>query len=260
MRGSSLSAGRIRWAAAAIILTLAATLFIATRGAVAGVKTSTPATTVRLGDTVELGTPAVAAVAQVSGRTYIWNFGDGTSAKGRRVRHVYKKPGYYIITLTVPGAHGHAMFGRVVHVEPVSKVADAGGATGPTGTTGPPAPMSPPALGLKLQLLPQARHGLLKRGLALQVSATETADGFATVSLPKALAKIAGLKAGRRASVVIATGTVSQVKAGARKLVLRLASRVAKRLGRLQNLTLTVRMSLVDSAGKRAAVDVTGTY
>lgn len=259
MRGSSLSVDRIRWAAAAIILTSAATLFIATRGAEAGVKgPAALPTTVRLGDAVELGTPALAAVAQVSGRTLIWHFGDGTSAEGRRVRHVYRKSGYYIITLTVPGATGgRAISGRVVHVEPVSKVADAAGTPG---TTGSQTPASVPALGLKLQLLPQARHGLLKHGLALQVSSTGTADGFASVSLPRALAKLAGFKAGRRLSVVVATGTVSQVRAGTRKLHLRFASSLVKRLGRLQNLTLLVRMTLVDSAGTRAAADVSGTY
>lgn len=44
------------------------------------------------------------------------------------------------------------------------------------------------------------------------------------------------------------------------KLHLRLGSGVLKRLRRLQHLTLTVRMTLIDAAGKRAAVDVTGNY
>jgi hypothetical protein len=262
MRGAAPIAGRIRWAALAITLTLGAALFIVTHGAQAGVgSTSASPAQVPLGDTLQLGGPSLAAVAVTSGSKYVWEFGDGTSSTGRRVKHAYKSPGYYIIRLAVSRASGaQALFGRLVQVQRTVEVAAAPGTAGATGAVAAQAPTSTPALSVKLQLLPQALRGALRRGLALQVSSNEPADGFATVWLPKAVGRLVGIQAGRRASVVIARGTVSQVKAGTMKLHLRLASGLAKRLARLHNLTLTVRMALVDAAGKRAGVDVTGNY
>lgn len=259
MRGGSLIAGRIRWATVALAFTLTVTLFIATRGAEAGVAGTPPAATVvPLGDAVQLTEPSVAAA---SGSKYIWTFGDGTSATGRRVRHVYRRSGYYIIRLTESRrGGGQSVFGRVVRVEPASEAPKVTGTTGPTGTTGTTAPQSTPSLAVKAQLLPQARRGVLARGLAIQLASNQAANGFATVSVPRALAKHLGITTGRRTSVVIASGTVSQVKAATMKLHLRLAATLVRRLNRLQHLTLTVRMTLVDSAGKRAGVDVTGTY
>jgi PKD repeat protein len=33
--------------------------------------------------------------------SYGWDFGDGTTADGERVEHIYQEPGYYPVTLTV---------------------------------------------------------------------------------------------------------------------------------------------------------------
>jgi PKD repeat protein len=38
---------------------------------------------------------------------YRWKFGDGRTGKGRKVKHAYRKPGRYKVTLTVVDAAGH---------------------------------------------------------------------------------------------------------------------------------------------------------
>ena len=39
--------------------------------------------------------------------SYAWRFGDGKKAKGRKVKHAFKKRGRYTVTLTVRDAAGH---------------------------------------------------------------------------------------------------------------------------------------------------------
>lgn len=39
--------------------------------------------------------------------SYAWKFGDGTKARGRKVKHAFKKRGRYTVTLTVRDAAGH---------------------------------------------------------------------------------------------------------------------------------------------------------
>jgi hypothetical protein len=41
---------------------------------------------------------------------WVWRFGDGTSARGRTVKHVYRKPGNYLVTVAMPLPHSHGLF------------------------------------------------------------------------------------------------------------------------------------------------------
>jgi len=54
-------------------------------------------TPIRFHATVSIGTPPY---------SYNWNFGDGNSATGETVDHVYTTPGTYVVTLTVTDGHG----------------------------------------------------------------------------------------------------------------------------------------------------------
>lgn len=62
--------------------------------------------------------------------TYMWNFGDGTSAEGQRVTHKYEKPGTYKATLVVDdGCNSSCSTGsdcKTVYIS-YAPVADAGG-------------------------------------------------------------------------------------------------------------------------------------
>jgi PKD repeat protein len=54
--------------------------------------------------TFNAGTSSVSSGRIVS---YSWRFGDKKKGKGRKVKHAYKKPGRYTVTLTVRDAAGH---------------------------------------------------------------------------------------------------------------------------------------------------------
>ena len=60
--------------------------------------------------------------------TYTWDFGDGETAEGVKVKHAYKKIGTYKVSLTVTddsgveGGFSTASFAATVNAEPVSKI------------------------------------------------------------------------------------------------------------------------------------------
>ncbi len=61
--------------------------------------------------------------------SYTWNFGDGLSAEGARVEHVYDRPGIYTVELTVADDTGHASaqdFSQIRVVVNAPPTADAG--------------------------------------------------------------------------------------------------------------------------------------
>lgn len=129
----------------------------------------------------------------------------------------------------------------------------------------PPPTMTPnvgtsSGLTVSLQLMPQAFGFMLTRGVAVRVSSNEAANGFATIAISRRTAKRAGIKTGDKALVAIGTGTVSGVKDGTVMMHLHLSRAVAKQLRPLGYVTLTVHVTLLDSAGKHVSLDVTGSY
>lgn len=150
------------------------------------------------------------------------------------------------------------------------------GATGPTGPTGivqPTATLASaadpasqaanapnPVLQVRIRLMPQGLPAVLRTGIALRVSANESANGIASVSISRLAARRAHMKLGRARSVVIGEGTISQVKSGTVGLRLKLARAVIKKLIGLEHLGLHVRFSLVGGGGDHVAVGVSGSY
>ena len=60
--------------------------------------------------------------------TYRWDFGDGETAEGAKVKHAYKKIGAYKVSLTVTdnsgveGGFSTASFVATINAEPVPKI------------------------------------------------------------------------------------------------------------------------------------------
>ncbi len=119
--------------------------------------------------------------------------------------------------------------------------------SGSGGTT--PPPDTKTKLQARVALIPQSYKSMLRSGIALRVTSNEPADGFSTISISRSAAKRAHLRTGRAASVVVGRGTVSGIKDGTVKLRLRLSPAMAKKLGRLGHLKLTVKLALTGSSG-----------
>jgi hypothetical protein len=147
------------------------------------------------------------------------------------------------------------------------------GASGPTGPAGGSATIASvpsaahpaanaPAVPLQVAvvLMPQGLPAVLRSGIALRVSANERANGIASVSISRLLAKRAHIKFGHGGSVVIGRGTVSQVKNGTVSLRLKLARATIAKLNGFQHLTLIVHLALVGDGGNRVALDAAGRY
>jgi hypothetical protein len=96
--------------------------------------------------------------------------------------------------------------------------------------------------------------------MALQVHSNKVANGILTVSISRAEAKRAHIKAGRGSSVVIARGTTAGIRNGVSFLNLRLPAGIAKKLRKLRHATFTVRLSLVAAGGGHLAIDAAGRY
>jgi PKD domain len=187
---------------------------------------------------------------------YQWNFGDGTKAVGPSVVHSYGHGGICEVTLQVTDRGGNqASLTQTVQVLGATGGSVSSGAVG-SGATG------SGGLKVRLQLMPQSLRGVLRAGVAVHVSSNQPANGVATLSISRRSAKQAHLKAGRGPSVVIARGTLSQIKSGTVSLHLhmRLSRSTASKLEGLGHVTLTVRLALVAAGGGRIAVDAAGRY
>lgn len=80
-----------------------ATLTVNPSPAIVSGPTAVPSAAV-VGATVQFGSSAAAANGQPV--TYVWNFGDGTSASGANVSHIFGAPQNYTVTLTVTDTLG----------------------------------------------------------------------------------------------------------------------------------------------------------
>src|SRR5207302_955350 len=95
------------------------------------------------------------------------------------------------------------------------------GANGQTVT--PPGTSGKSGLHVRIVLLPQSLHTLLKKGLMMRVSSDARANGIASVSIPRRLAKRAHIKVGHKPFAVIGVGTVSGITDGTVNLHLKLS-------------------------------------
>jgi hypothetical protein len=182
---------------------------------------------------------------------YSWNFGDGqTHPGGASVVHAYAKGGTYTVTLTVTDRGGD-----------VSSLSQTIQVLGPDGQpVTPSSTPTNPGLHARLALMPQSLRAMLRSGVAANVSANETAAGIATLLVSRGDAARAHIRHGRSATVVVARGTVSEIRTGTVRLSLHLASSIASKLRRLSHVTLTVRISLVDASRNRLTIDAAGRY
>jgi hypothetical protein len=190
----------------------------------------------------------------VPGANYLWDFGDGTAtATGPSVQHSYAKGGTYTVKLTVTdrGANSASLSQTVTVLGANGKPVTPPNTPGQTNST---------ALKAHLLLLPQGLRGLLRTGLHLSVSSNEAADGFVTITITRGAARRAHIRTGRATTVVVGRGTLSGVKVGTVNLHVMFSRGMAKKLGHLRHVTLTVRLVLAAAGGAHVAVDAAGRY
>jgi hypothetical protein len=202
------------------------------------------------GDVVELDGSATASTLVVPNAGYQWDFGDGTTAVGPSVEHIYGKPGNYTVKLTVTDRGGN-----VASVDQTLTVVGPSGQPQTTTTTTPAS-----GLHFQLQLIPQGLRSVFRSGITVRVSSNEPADGIAWVTITRAAAKRAHIKAGRGAYVVIGRGTVTGIKNGSVNLHLRLPSAIRAKLLRLRHVALTIHLTLITANRGRSTQDVVGHY
>ena len=203
------------------------------------------------GDVVAFDGSVTRSTLLVPQANYQWNFGDGTPGGGASVIHKFAKGGVYTVTLKVTDRGGYS-----------SSVSQQVTVLGSGGTVLPPPPGNTTKSKLKarLALIPQGFRTILRSGIAMRVTSNEPAAGLTKIWISKRDAKRAHIRTGRSANVVIGQGTISGIKDGTVKLHLRLSRDMAKKLGRLRHLKLTVRLALRGPSGDRATVVAAGSY
>lgn len=212
------------------------------------------------GDVVEFDGADTASTLLVPNAGYAWNFGDGTTATGPSVEHVYSNAGNYKVTLAVTDRGGYTqslvqtITVGITTPPPTINPPTGGGSGGSGGSHGSSGPLS-----AHIQLLPQSLRGVLRSGIALAVRSNQAADGIATVTITRSAARRAHIKVGRGSSVVIGRGTVWQVRNGTVMLHLFLSKSTLAKLKRLHALNLTVRLALVGAGGHETLV-AAGSY
>jgi hypothetical protein len=207
---------------------------------------------VNQGDVVQFDGSTTASTLIVANGSYRWGFGDGTNATGPSVTHAYTKSGRYRVTLTVTDRGGNSRrLSQTIEVLQSNGQPPGGGSGGSTGSS---------KLHVALQLMPQSLSAVLHQGLAVRVTSNEAADGFATLMIGKSAAKRAHIASGHGSMVVIGRGTVSGIKKGTVGLRVHLSSSVVKKVARLHNITLTLRLVLVGTTGARVTIDSAGHY
>jgi hypothetical protein len=205
-------------------------------------------------DVVQFDGSTSVSSLMVSKDNYVWSFGDGTGAIGPSVVHSYGAAGTYSVALTVKD--------RGAHVATISQTITVLGAGGQPPPPPPPPPNHHPTtrMQVRIQLLPQGLHAILRDGIALRVSSNEPADGVSRLTISKSAAKSAHLRTGRASSVVVGRGTIAGIKDGVVRLHLHLSRTVAAKLGHLRHLKLTVHLALMAASGDHTAIDAAGSY
>jgi hypothetical protein len=213
------------------------------------------------GDVVEFDGSATASTLLVPGAGYQWNFGDHTSASGPSVEHSYPTGGTYNVTLTVTDRGGNTqILTQTIQVLGPDGQPTPGGGSAPAPTTPGSGSGSGGSLNVHLQLLPQSLKTVLAHGMAIRVSSNKAANGVATVWITRAAAKRAHISVGHAATVRIGIGTVSSIRNGTVTLHLHLSKAMAKKLGHVGHVAMTIRLALVAAGNQQTAVDAAASY
>ena len=212
------------------------------------------------GDVVQFDGAESRSTLLVPRSNFSWSFGDGTSAVGPSAVHSYTRGGTYTVTLKVIDRGGNVAIStqQVVVLGPSGQIVPPSVAP-PTAQPG-KSSTTHPALSVRVALAPQGLKGILRSGVALNVTANQSANGILTLSIPRSAAKRAHISAGRSSSVVIGRGTVSGIHSGSNHLHVHLPKATAAKLKRLGHVTLTFRLTLVAQGGHRITVDAAGHY
>jgi hypothetical protein len=210
---------------------------------------------INAGDIVAFDGSVTASTLLISQPDYVWSFGDGTSAQGASVIHSYARGGVYSVKLTVTDRGGNAS----TTTQSITVLGSGG--QQPNDPNNPNNPKKPPhQFQVRMQLVPQGLKSVLRSGVAVRVSSSEPADGISTVTITRATARRAHIRAGRSADVRIGHGTVAGIKNGTMSLRLRLDRSTTAKLARLHHLKLTVALALVGPSGDRATIRAAGSY
>lgn len=203
---------------------------------------------VNAGDIVQLDGSTTVSTLLVPSENYVWKFSDGTTLYGPSVEHAFTRAGNYKVDLTVTDLGGNTQTDKQMIT-----------VLGPSGTSGTTKPAAP-RFSLRLQLMPQSLKRMLRHGLAMALYSSVPAAGVAEISIPRAAARKAHLRAKRGADVTIGRGTIAGVAEGTTSLDIHISRATARKLAHLHRVTMTIRVTLVDAAGGRAKIDVAGRY
>ncbi|HEY2652378.1 MAG TPA: hypothetical protein VGI50_10680, partial [Solirubrobacteraceae bacterium] len=115
-------------------------------------------------------------------------------------------------------------------------------------------------LQVRIQLLPQGLKQVFQSGIAVRLTSSGKASGFASVKISRSIAKRLHLRVGRGPAVMIGHGFVSEVFGGTATLRLYLSKGTIAKLKSLKHLSLTVSLQLVGGAGDHLTIDAAGRY
>ncbi|MGZ4265996.1 MAG: PKD domain-containing protein [Solirubrobacteraceae bacterium] len=211
------------------------------------------------GDVVQFDGAESRSTLLVPRANFAWSFGDGTSAVGPSVVHSYARGGTFTVTLKVTDRGGNV----AVTTQQVVVLGPSGQIVPPSlapPTSQPAKSTAKPALSVRVALMPQGLKGILRSGLALNVTSNQSANGILTLSIPRRAAKRAHIRVGSGPAVVIGRGTVPGIHSGSNHLRVHLPKATATKLKRLRHVTVTIRLSLVAQGGHRITVDAAGHY
>ncbi|HEV3129058.1 MAG TPA: PKD domain-containing protein [Solirubrobacteraceae bacterium] len=206
------------------------------------------------GEEIQFDGSTTASTLLVPNAGYKWDFGDNSTATGSSVVHSYAVGGTYNVKLTVTDRGGNTQ----TLTQTVQVLGPNGQPVNPP-TTQPGS--TPTVFHAHLQLLPQGLRAVLRRGISLRVTSNEAADGIATVTISRALAKRLGIKLGNLSYVVIGRGTLSgKIQGGTVQLHLHLPHSITSKLANMRHATLTVHLKLTGPGGGRQRLAAAGQY